>query len=462
MHEVGSMRDEEWAVGLDHFRQVVTIDVFHRQDQAPAQSYGRIGSDYVDVLKSSGRLDFAEKTLEHTGPFDQMAGDDLEYFLAAHELVIRKVNHAHPSAPSSRTISQSGWSTISGGSVSGGGEGTNGFGDPSSDDASEGPIRGCLVRCGLGPLQPFQEFIRRQLGDPLPAGIATLQVLADRCRREIIELAKAVSLQDRVGGVEGGSCAHHAISSAGMKIRKPIEHYKEKGRRDAEPATKMRNYFDPDRPCAVSFDASLPWDQRNAFLAGTILSAPRHPQHMTDDMPLWCTEQETGSVSTRGNGCKDSLIDFEAHMANTGRPNREMSASCAWLRRDDRGKPGVLFFGLPTTGSRPVTLFQAPGLLACQRESACLIRRHAAFAPASAAVWARSSSRLMGPSTCRACTPSVAQESSGKVVEKRYNSAPILKEAADYADDDGYNRRVFSFLDPNAGGDETSWCATVS
>ena len=49
--------------------------------------------------------------------------------------------------------------------------------------------------------------------------------LAHRNRRDVVEVPQAISLQDRVGRVDGGVGAHFAISSSKSKCRSSINHY---------------------------------------------------------------------------------------------------------------------------------------------------------------------------------------------------------------------------------------------
>jgi hypothetical protein len=93
-------------------------------------------------------------------------------------------------------------------------------------------------------LKPPQELVGRQLRNPPLAGITSFEVLANRRGRDVVELAQAIGLQDRVGRVDGGGSTHHAISSSGSNsdARSPLL---EKGRNNAEPAVKMRKKCGP-------------------------------------------------------------------------------------------------------------------------------------------------------------------------------------------------------------------------
>ena len=148
-----------------------------------------------------------------------MAADDLEHFQPPHQLVAGEVNHAHPAAPQLADDLPVGVVDQLG---------RQGVGRRGRDDRARGsvagrcrgrrPSGGGLVRPDPGLLKPAQEFVRRKLGNPPLARIATFEVLAHRGRRDVVELAQAVSLQDRVGRVDGGGGAHDGISWSRVPI----------------------------------------------------------------------------------------------------------------------------------------------------------------------------------------------------------------------------------------------------
>jgi hypothetical protein len=43
VHGVAGMGDRQWTAGLDRLRQVEALDVLHRQDEALADTEGRVG-----------------------------------------------------------------------------------------------------------------------------------------------------------------------------------------------------------------------------------------------------------------------------------------------------------------------------------------------------------------------------------------------------------------------------------
>ena len=99
--KIGGIGHGERPPGLDQAGQVATFDVFHRQDDAVAGPYGRVGGDDVGVMELRRVADLAEEPLPDDASVQQVAADDLQDLLAAHEPVPGEVDDAHPAAPSS-------------------------------------------------------------------------------------------------------------------------------------------------------------------------------------------------------------------------------------------------------------------------------------------------------------------------------------------------------------------------
>ena len=225
MDEVAGVSDRQRPLGLDHLRQVEPFDVLHRQHEALAEPEGRMGGDDVGVMQLGGRPDLAEEAVGDSGPLDQVAADDLEHFRASHQLVVGEVDHAHPAAPQLAddlivgVVDQLGRQRVDR-------RGRNDWARGAFGRRCSGrrPTGGRLVRLDPGLLEPSQEIVGRELGNPPLAGIAPFQVLAHRLGRDVVELAQAIGLQDRVGRVDGGGGAHFTISSSGSECRSSINH----------------------------------------------------------------------------------------------------------------------------------------------------------------------------------------------------------------------------------------------
>ena len=89
------MRDRERSFGLDQLGQVETIDIFHREDDALAQAAGGICCNNVGVVQPGRVADFTQKVLHHPAPLGQVAANDLQDFMSAHEPVFGEIDRPH-------------------------------------------------------------------------------------------------------------------------------------------------------------------------------------------------------------------------------------------------------------------------------------------------------------------------------------------------------------------------------
>ena len=73
-----------------------------------------------------------------------------------------------------------------------------------------GPTGGSS-RAGLGALEPPDEGVGSDLGDPSPARVAALHVPADGLGHHVVELAQAIGLQGLIAGVHSGGGGHRGL-----------------------------------------------------------------------------------------------------------------------------------------------------------------------------------------------------------------------------------------------------------
>ena len=93
--EVAGVSHRQRPLGLDHLGQVETFDVLHREDDALAQPDGGVRRDDVRVAELGDGPDLAEEAFEHPGAFHDLPPHHLEHLVAAHQLVVGQVDHAH-------------------------------------------------------------------------------------------------------------------------------------------------------------------------------------------------------------------------------------------------------------------------------------------------------------------------------------------------------------------------------
>ncbi len=227
--EVAGMSDRLRTLGLDQPRQVETLDVFHRQDEALAEPCGVVGRDDVGVAKPGRRADLAEEAVDHTGEVDEVASDDLEDLQSAHEPILGQVDHAHPAAPQLAddlivgVVGQARGDRMS--------RRRSGPGHAPVDhrEAVDGGDRG-IPRAGPDPgvAEPAEEAVGRRLGDAAAAVRALLKMQPYGSGRGVIEPAEAVGVQDLVGRMEGLRRAHGTglrVESGPRRTRSPPMDY---------------------------------------------------------------------------------------------------------------------------------------------------------------------------------------------------------------------------------------------
>ena len=64
VHVVAGLGHRQRPAGLDQLRQVESLDVLHRQDEALADAEGRVGRDDVGMMQLGRVADFGEEAIE--------------------------------------------------------------------------------------------------------------------------------------------------------------------------------------------------------------------------------------------------------------------------------------------------------------------------------------------------------------------------------------------------------------
>ena len=200
--EVAGVGHRQRPAGLDQLRQVEALDVLHGQDEALAEAEGRVGGDDVGVVELGRGADLAEEAVEHAAAVDEVAADDLEHLLAAHERVLGQVDDAHAAAAQLAEDLVIGVVGQSRGQRAGRRRCRGRRAAGQHRQAGErGDDRGGGIGPALGVAEPAEEAVGGDRGDAVPAVRALLQVLVDRFGRGVVELAQAVGTQGLVGRV---------------------------------------------------------------------------------------------------------------------------------------------------------------------------------------------------------------------------------------------------------------------
>ena len=216
VHVVAGIGHRQRPAGLDQLRQVEALDVLHGQHEALTHAEGRIGGDDVGVVELGRVADLAEEAVEDAAAVDEVAADDLEDLLAAHELVLRQVDDAHAALAKLaedlviRVVGQSRGQRAGRRRCRG-----RRAASQHRQAGERGDDRRGGIGSALGVPEPAEEAVRGDLSDAVPAGRALLQMLVDRLGRTVVELAQAIRTQGLVGRMEGWMGVHHAVSGDG-------------------------------------------------------------------------------------------------------------------------------------------------------------------------------------------------------------------------------------------------------
>ena len=212
--ERARVRHRQRAPRLHQLRQVGPLDVLHREDQQVADLNRRVGAHDVGVGEPGRRADLAEEAVVRPLPLEHLLVQDLEHFEPVHQRVAREVDDPHAAAAQLAEHLVLGVVRELRGERAGqirvGRRNRSGIARTVGFLRPPGRRRagGGSVRPGPGIAEPAHEAVARQLGHPLPAGVAGLQMTVDGRCRGIAKLAQAVGVQDLVGRVRRGRSVH--------------------------------------------------------------------------------------------------------------------------------------------------------------------------------------------------------------------------------------------------------------